>query len=110
MPLPTLRTVELTIAVGETAGTATLGDGMLVGFFWPAEMDGTGVTITAAPTAAGTYGAIYDAEDAEVTALTKHNNGYRALDPATFAGVQHVKFTSSGAEDPARVFTLLVRN
>jgi hypothetical protein len=110
MPLPTLRTVTLTIPVTTTNGTATLGDGMLVGFFWPAEMDGTGVTITAASTSGGTYGSVYDAAGDVVGALTKQNNAYQALDPATFAGVQHVKFTSSGAEDPARVFTLLVRN
>lgn len=110
MPLPTLRQVTLTIASGATAGTATIGDGMFVGFFWPAAMTGTGVTITASASLAGTYGSIYDTGDTIVGALTKHNSAYRALDPAIFAGVPFVTFTSSGAEGADRVFTLLVRN
>jgi hypothetical protein len=112
MPLPTLKTVTLTIPSGQTANAAgvDLGDGMLVGFVWPAAMTGTGVTITAAPTLAGTYGSVYDTTDTIVGALTKHNDAYRALDPAVFAGVRFVKFTSSGAEGADRVFTLLVRN
>jgi hypothetical protein len=112
MPEKGPNTVTLMIPSGQTANLAgvDVAGGILVGFFWPAAMTGTGVTITAAPTLAGTYGSVYDTTDAIVGALTKHNDAYRALDPAVFAGVRFIKFTSSGAEGADRVFTLLVRN
>ncbi len=110
MPVPTLRQVTLTIASGQTAGTASIGDGMLVGLIWPAALTGTGVTPTASATLAGTYGSIYDTTDTVVGLLTKHNSATRALDPAVYAGIANLKLTSDQSEGADRTFILLVRN
>lgn len=110
MPLATLRKVTLTILSGASSGVATIGDGMFVGFTWPAAFTGTTVTVTASPTLDGTYASVYDSTGTAVGAFTKHLDATQAVDPATFAGVGYVTFTSTGTEGANRAFTLWVRN
>lgn len=102
---------SLTIADG-----ASTSDSIRTGFkstpvavIFPASMTGTGITFEMSVDGGTTWHDVYGT-DGNLVSITKVNGGYRALNPTDFAGVQHIRVKSSGAETGAKVFKIVCRD
>jgi hypothetical protein len=83
----------VTIASGAATSGALDCDGRtLCGVILPAEFDGTALTFSVSTTLAGTYYSLCDGGAAY--SITVAASQYVRLDPAIFAGVRFIKFTS----------------
>lgn len=95
------ESVIATIDSGETTSAAVDMDGTHpVAIITPAALTGTSLTFTVSHDGA-TYNALYDQYGTQVTVVVAASR-YIPLDPATFAGIRHLKLVSGSSEAAAR--------
>lgn len=105
-----IQQVQAVIAAsGTTSAAVAVPDKCeLVGIFAPV-CTGTALTLTASPTAGGTYVAVKTAADAAVSITISGTAHYIALDPALYGGLQNIKLVSGSSQAAERTFTLVFR-
>jgi hypothetical protein len=102
-----------TVAVGgTTSGEVDLGDEALVGIFTPSTMEGTTITLTAAPAPGGTFVAVQDGDGSSSSfTVTTAASRYVPLDSlAILAGLRFIKLVCGSTQTTTdTVFTLATR-
>lgn len=103
--------LSLTIADGATTSNdeRTGFKSTPVGVIFPASMTGTGITFEMSVDGGTTWHDVYGT-DGNLVSVTKVDGDYRALNPSDFAGVQHVRVKSSGAETGAKIIKIVCRD
>jgi len=104
-------THNLTATIADAAtesGAVDLSGTTLVGVAFPAEFDGTAVTVKAASTSGGTYVNVYDNNGLQLS-LTAAASRVITIDPVKTAGLQYIKLVAGTAQTGATVLTLITR-
>ncbi len=108
-----IQRTSVVIANGATlSGAADLGYMQdLFGIVVPAAFTGTSLTFTVAPTAGGTYVALYGDDGNAITVTVAQGRTYtlRSVLREALRGWRYLKIVSSGAEGAERTVVLLSR-
>lgn len=106
--MKTLQKSVTIAAAGTTSGEMAVPDGYeLVGIHIPA-MTGTALTLTAAPTAGGTFIAVKNAANTAISITVDGTAHLAVLDCTLYRGLQFFKFVSNGTEAADRVLNCVL--
>lgn len=108
---PIIRTQDVTVASGQTTSAEIdLVGTQLVGIYTPSTFDGTTITLTASPTAGGTFVAVQDGNGNAFTITTTASRFAPVNNLAITAGLRYIKLvcgTSQSTTDT--VLTIATR-
>lgn len=106
--IPRLYTTATIAASATTSSAIDCTRYQLVGFYTPAALTGTAITFTASPDGS-TFYTVKEVGGAATYSATVTTSSYYPVQPAVFAGAQHVKLVSGSTEAAARSIVCVLR-
>ena len=97
-----------TVASSQTSGAVDLGGSVLAGIRTPVGLVSTSVSFQSAERSTGTYSALMTSTGGSLAITVSTEAQQMALNPADFAGVQHLKVVT-GSTEADKTFTLATR-
>ncbi|MDG1287033.1 MAG: hypothetical protein P8P30_05645 [Rickettsiales bacterium] len=104
-------TSNLTATIADTATESDaidLSGTTLSAIAFPAEFDGTAVTLKAASSADSTFVDVHDMAGTQMS-ITASASRMTVIEPAKLAGVRFIKLVADTAQDGATILTLMTR-
>jgi len=106
------KLIEVTVTIANTgtlSDAVEIGNGTIVGAYFPASMDGDSVTIHDSSTLTGTYTAVYDSTNTAVGWTVDTNAGVRTIQPASTAGIRPFVKLACSAQTGSKTVVLLIK-